>query len=120
MADEPAVVVRGEVVVPPDAAPAGEADLVVEVEDVSRADAPSQVIGTLRVEGVEVAPGATLPFAVEVPADAVDERRFYSVRAHVDVSRSGTVERGDLLSTRSYPVLTRGHGREATIAVRAI
>jgi hypothetical protein len=36
------------------------------------------------------------------------------------VSRSGTVERGDLLSTRSYPVLTRGHGREATIAVRAI
>lgn len=111
--------VRGEVVVPPDA-PVVAADLVVDLEDVSRADAPSEVIGAHRVEGVEVAPGAVLPFAIEVPADAIDERNSYSLRAHVDISRTGTVERGDLLSMQSYPVLTRGYGREATIAVRTV
>ena len=120
MPDDATVVVRGEVVVPADAAVAGTANLVVELEDVSRADAPTQVIGEHRQEGVEVKAGGVLPYEIIVPPGAVDERRSYSVRAHIDVSRSGTVEVGDLVSTQSYPVLTRGHGRQAAIAVKTV
>jgi putative lipoprotein len=120
MAGSATLFVRGAIVVPADAAAAHAADIVVEIEDVSRADAAAQVIGEQRQEGVAVTPGGTVPFEIEVPSGSVDERHIYSLRAHVDVTRSGTVEVGDLVSTQSYPVLTRGHGREATIAVRTV
>jgi hypothetical protein len=38
----------------------------------------------------------------------------------VDVSGSGDVERGDFVSTRSYPVLTRGHGDEVIAEVQQV
>jgi putative lipoprotein len=113
-------VVRGDVVVPEAGAPEEAAELVVQVEDVSRADAPSVVVGEQRLRGVRLPPGGALQFEVEVPADRVDPHSMYSVRAHVDVSGSGEVEKGDLLSTRSYPVLTRGHGDEAQVEVQQI
>jgi putative lipoprotein len=112
--------VQGEVILPNIDLPAETANLVVQVEDVSRADAPSVVIADQRQSGVPLRSGATLPFTVEVPEELVDERDSYSVRVHVDVSGSGEVEVGDLVSTQSYPVLTRGHGNEARIHVKRV
>ena len=120
MSAETTITVRGEVVLPANAPTAPAADLLVQVEDVSRADAPSTVLGEQRQQGVPIEAGGVIPFEVEVPADDVDARRTYSIRAHVDVSSSGRVEPDDLISTQSYPVLTRGHGREATVAVKRI
>jgi uncharacterized lipoprotein YbaY len=120
MGGESALVVRGQVVVPADVRAAETASLIVSVEDVSRADAPSLVIGEQRQEGVQLTAGAILPFQVEVPKELVDARHSYSVRAHLDLSGSGTVEIGDLVSTQSYPVLTRGHSDEATIEVKRV
>jgi uncharacterized lipoprotein YbaY len=113
-------IVRGEVVVPPFVRPAEAAELVVQVEDVSRADAPSIVVGEQRRPAVRLEGGAVLPFVVEVPASLVDARHSYSVRAHIDMSGSGEVEVGDLVSTRSYPVLTRGYGDEAVVDVQLV
>jgi putative lipoprotein len=113
-------VVRGDVVVPASGAPHEAAELVVQVEDVSRADAPSVVVGEQRRRGVRLHPGGVLEFEVEVPADRVDPGASYSVRAHLDVSGSGEVEKGDLLSTQSYPVLTGGHADEARVEVQQI
>src|SRR4051794_31297871 len=113
-------VVRGDIVVPEGDVPDEAAELIVQVEDVSRADAPSVVVGEQRLRGVRLPPGGALQFEVEVPADRVDPRSSYSVRAHVDVSGSGEVEEGDLLSTQSYPVLTRGHGDAAQVRVQRI
>jgi hypothetical protein len=42
------------------------------------------------------------------------------VRVHVDVSGSGEVEKGDLISTQSHPVLTRGHADQAAVPVRKV
>ncbi|MGH8587077.1 MAG: YbaY family lipoprotein [Gammaproteobacteria bacterium] len=112
--------VRGEIVLPTSELPAKPVDVVIQVEDVSRADAPSTVISQQRQEGVSLRPGGVLPFAVEVPADLVDERRSYSLRVHIDVSGSGEVETGDLVSTESYPVLTRGHGTQSRVRVKRV
>jgi putative lipoprotein len=108
-------VVHGEVTLPAEAGPLEAAEVVIQVEDVSRADAPSVVVAEQRLHGVRLRPGEALAFAVEVPSERVDPQSHYSVRVHVDVSGSGDVERGDFVSTRSYPVLTRGHG-DAVIA----
>jgi len=112
--------VRGEIVLPREDVPTQTGDVVVQVEDVSRADAPSVVIGEQRIREVALRGGERIPFAVQVPSELVDDRASYSVRVHIDVSRSGQVDSGDLISTQSYPVLTRGHAEEARVEVRLI
>lgn len=42
------------------------------------------------------------------------------MRVHVDVSGSGEIEQGDLVSTQSHPVLTRGHADRAAVPVRTV
>lgn len=112
--------VHGAIILPSGDIPAQIADLVVQVENVSWADASSVVIAEQRQSSISLPSGGALSFAVEVPAKLVDERDSYSVRVHIDVSGSGEVEVGDLVSTQSYPVLTRGHGNEARIHVQRV
>ena len=112
--------VHGQVVLPNVELPAGTGDLIVQVEDVSRADAPSLVVGEQRQPGVALHSGAVLSFTVNIPAGLVDPSHSYSVRVHLDVSGSGKVEVGDLITTQSYPVLTRGYGNEAKVAVKRV
>ena len=112
--------VRGEIALPTSGPLGTSADVIVQVEDVSRADAPSIVVGEQRQHGVFLHGGAVLPFAVEIPARFIDERRSYSVRVHINMSGSGNVEVGDLVSTQTYPVLTRGYGSEARITVKRV
>lgn len=112
-------VVRGVVVLPSGGDSDRARQLIIQVEDVSRADAPSRVIGELKIKKPKLS-GEPVPFEIEVPEDDIDESGSYSVRAHVDFSGSGEVESGDLLSTQSYPVLTRGHASQAKVQVRKI
>lgn len=112
--------IKGEIILPDTGIPPGPAEVIVSVEDVSRADAPSEIIGEQRQKAVALRPGARLPFAVEVPSELVDERHSYSVRAHIDRSGSGEVEVGDLVSTETYPVLSRGRGTSAIVKVKRV
>ena len=112
--------IRGRIDLPEADVPPRVAAMVVQVEDISRADAPSTVIGEQRVEDVELRPGEPLTFAVEVPAEGLDERHLYSVRVHLDVTGGGDIRKGDLITMQTYPVLTRGHGDEAAVTVRPV
>lgn len=123
MTDQPlgrSRIVRGEVLVPSDRAPDDAAELIVVVEDVSRADAPSAVLGEFRLAHPHLEPGVAVPFEVEVEEEGIDPRGSYSIRAYVDVSGSGEVEPGDLLSTQSYPVLSPGSPEETTVELKQI
>jgi putative lipoprotein len=117
---EPTRIVSGEVLIPEGQEVTEAAQLVVQVEDVSRADAPSIVVGEQRQERVRIGPGSRVPFEVTVPANLIRPNASYSVRVHVDITGSGEVERGDLVSTQSHPVLTRSFGTEARIPVRRV
>ena len=112
--------VTGQIVLPDSAVPPGAARVIVQIEDVSRADAPSIVIAEESLENVELSPGRTVPFILTVPTDILDASKHYSVRAHIDISGSGTVDRGDFVSTQSHPVLTRGFGNEAVVPVKRV
>lgn len=116
---EKSLVISGEVVLPSTEL-RGKAHLIVQVEDISRADAPAAVVGTYRRSNVVLKAGGTLPFTVEVPASAIGSRSAYSVSAYVGSSGSGEVSKGDLVSTQVYPVLTRGFGMTARIAVKLV
>ncbi len=85
--------------------PAEAARVVVRVEDVSRADAPSVTVGQNVLEQVQLPPGeAPLPFEIRLPRSAIDPKKHYSLRIHVDVNGSGAVTSGDFMSTTAYPL----------------
>lgn len=113
-------IIRGEIELPPDAPTFKPAHVLVELEDISRADAPSQVVARLRLVTGVLHGGDLIPFALEVLDSALDERNLYSVRVHVDMSGSGEVEHGDYITMQSYPVLTRGYADTVRVAVRRV
>lgn len=80
------------------------------LEDVSRADAPSERMGSVRIEN----PGSP-PFRFEISYDParITANHRYSVRARITVK-----ERLFFTTDRAYPVLTSGHGREVELLLR--
>jgi uncharacterized lipoprotein YbaY len=113
-------VLHGEVLLPTGQPLPESGDLVVVVEDVSRADAASDVVGEHRQPHIALHQGATIPFVIEVPASQIDDRHVYAVRAQIHVSGTAEVSRGDLISTQSHPVLTRGYGTHVQVPLRRI
>jgi putative lipoprotein len=111
--------VRGRIVLPQGDLPSEAAMIVVAVEDVSRADAPSTVVAEQHLEHVSLA-GGEVAFDVDVPSGLIEERAHYTVRVHVDVTGTGIVERGDLVSTQSHPVLTGGRPDDASVPVKVV
>lgn len=106
--------VRGSLELPA-GAPATAAAVRVRVEDVSRADAGAVVVGEQVLRDVSL---AGLRFEVAV-AD-VDPSARYTVRVHVDLTGSGTLDAGDLLTTQHVPVLTGGAPDTVTVPVTRI
>jgi len=118
---EGTVLVRGRVAFPPGDRPDPPYTVVVHVEDVSRADAPSTIVGESFLENpaLSAGPAPELDFAVPVPAALLTDTARLNVRGHVhphvhpararERRRAAAPEVGDLITTRSYPV-GRGSG----------
>jgi uncharacterized lipoprotein YbaY/heat shock protein HslJ len=79
------------------------------VEDVSKADAPAEVIGSVSIEGPGNPP---IAFSIGIDPERIKEDHSYSVRATITVD-------GKLYFTtdQAYPVLTRGHGSEVHLTL---
>ena len=94
------------------------AHALVTVEDVTQVDAPSVVVGETVLEDLDT----NRPAVAEVEVDQVDDGSDLVVRVHVaDRSRADRqVEVGDLLTTQSHPVLTRGHGDSVVVRPQQI
>ena len=95
-----------------------EAHARVTVEDVTVLDAPAVVVGETVIDDLD----PDRPAQCEVEVDEVDAGADLIVRVHVaDRSRADRqVEVGDLLSTESHPVLTRGHGDSVLVRPQQI
>lgn len=80
------------------------------MEDVSRADAPAETIGSVRIIGPGNPP---IAFAIDIDPQQIDQRHRYSVRATITVD-------GRLLFTtdRAYPVLTQGNVSNVELLLR--
>lgn len=80
------------------------------VEDISRADARAESIGSVRISRPGNPP---IRFAIDIDPQRINERHRYSVRATITVD-------GRLLFTTDqvYPVLTQGNGRDVELLLR--
>lgn len=90
----------------------------VTVEDVTRADESAVVVAESIIDDLDA---AKAPRAV-VEVGEFDPGADLSVRVHVvDAERVGRdVEVGDLVSTQSHPVLTRGHGDAVVVPLSVV
>ncbi|MER7193786.1 YbaY family lipoprotein [Streptomyces flaveolus] len=108
--------VKGFVSLPSDTPAGTAASLLVEVHDVSLADAPSTVVGAQVQTDVRLSPGGRVPFRVNVPE--LDSSASYGLRVHIDRSGSGTLESGDLINTQAVPVRSESaEGLEAPVSL---
>ncbi len=97
---------RERIALPPDAA------FEATLEDVSRADAPAEVIGRARIQPVGQVP---IRFQIRYDSARIEPAHRYSVR--------GRITRHDVLlftTTLNYPVLTQGAGTAVELLLRQI
>jgi len=89
-------------------------DVVLEVElvDVSRADAPAEVLGRQVIESPGQVP---ISFSIEYDPADIQENHTYAVQARI---REG--DRLRWVSTEAYLVITRDHPTQVDILVRAV
>lgn len=110
----------GEVVFGEGDDPFAGATAYIRVEEVSRADAPSQTVAEQVVRDVSHREGAVERLPFEMRGIPVIEQAHYTVSVHLDVDRDGQVSRGDYLTMESYPVLTFGYPRQVIIRPRKL
>jgi uncharacterized lipoprotein YbaY len=91
----------------------GSATAHVMVNDVTVADASSVTVAEVVAGNLPTAE----PMTVVVDAPDIDPSRRYSVRVHVrrEGAPNPQVRSGDLITTQSYPVLTRGFGNQVRV-----
>lgn len=90
-----------------------EAQLTVRLVDVSRADAPAEVLAEQKM----LADGQQVPFALELPYEPglIEENRTYAVQARIEVD-------GALwfITTTQVPVITRGNPTEVELVLERV
>jgi putative lipoprotein len=101
------VTYRERIALPPDAT------IRVQLVDVSRADAPSVMLG----EQVFQAQGRQPPFSFSIPYDpaGIDPRMTYAVQARIEIG--GALR---FVSDQRYPVLTRDAGNEVDLVLKGV
>jgi uncharacterized lipoprotein YbaY len=110
----------GEVRLGPRIGTISGAVLHVYLENVSYADAASEVVAKVSLPGLSHHTGSASTWPFELEVDSVDQKIHYALRAHVDRRGDGRVQAGDCVSTQSYPVLTYGASDRVVIEVRQI
>ena len=87
-------------------APTTVARAVVELRDVSYADARAPVVTSITLADVAVHPNGRIPF--ELTAPEAEAGQQLSLACHVDITGGTTLAAGDLVSTQSVPVPPEG------------
>ena len=108
----------GDIIIPSDCPPISGAAVLIEVRDVSRADALSTVVAQTRLTGVDFRPGDRIPFCLTIPE--VSEAQSLDVRVHISCTGINDIRSGDLLTTRSHPVPSRGTLGHISVLVQRI
>ena len=112
--------VHGEVVFDETAQPFSGATVYVRLEDVSREDAPAQIMAEQILRDVSHTAGSATQLQFAIEGTIPDERARYAVRVHVDIDGDGQISGGDYISMESYPVLTYGHPSRVTVRVQEV
>jgi putative lipoprotein len=98
--------IQGDIFLPHDLSPVHARLVLIELRDVTLADAPSTVISLHQLKNQTLIPNGRVHFSFDAPE--TDASRMLSLRVHVDLNGRGSIGPGDLLTTEAYPVPSAG------------
>jgi putative lipoprotein len=111
--------VTGVLVLPGNAPTSAAVRAIVRVRDITYSDAPAQAPVQELDLLVDLAPGARIPFSIDVPgqllAKADRNECELNLEAHVDRDANGTFSRGDLVSMTGHPLDSNAVGTEQAV-----
>jgi len=110
--------VSGEIALPNDCPKIRGANALIEVRDVSLVDAPSTVVAHTRLKDVDLKPNGRICFSL--PAPEVPDARSLEIRIHISMDKSDSVKQGDLLTTISHQIPSRGSFKDMVVPVTLI
>lgn len=114
------IMVEGDVVIPASAGSFTDANVYVFLEDVSFQDVPSTVIARQVLPNVSHEAGQEKRVPFQLTTEQIDPEANYNVRVRVDLSGSSETQRGDYITTQSYPVITFDHPRRVEVHVHEV
>ncbi len=112
--------VKGEIIIGKEIGSFSGSTVNVYLEDVSLADASSQLVAKQVIPGVSHEAGTEKRIPFTLYSDKLDEKASYSVRAHVSFQEDQQIHRGDCITMESYPVLTRGYPNQVVVSVKLV
>jgi putative lipoprotein len=86
--------------------PSSSGRLLVEVRDVTLADAPSRLVASRRIDAVRVAPGGLVAF--ELSAPSATPSASLGLRVQLEAGGAGAAPSQIYLTTVHWPVATEG------------
>ena len=112
--------VKGKITFKEGAAPFAGATMYVRLENITVADAASEVVADYVERDVTFDPRTCRDISFAIAGNPPDPRASYAVSVHIDIDGDGEVSKGDFINMQSYPVITFGHPREVSILVRQV
>ncbi len=111
--------VRGELVFLDVVEPVHGATLIVRLEDIGTGASEPVTITTQTHTGVSISSEADrIDFALRAPGLATE--RHFAVSAHLDVTKSGTVDAGDYRTTEPVPIDPADPRRDIEVTLRPV
>ena len=110
--------IAGEIFIPSDCPIIKGAVALIEVRDVSRADALSTLVAQTRLDNLSFRPGDRIRFSLNVPE--VSSTQSLDLRIHISCTGSKDIKSGDLLTTSSFPVPSHGTSEHISVLVKRV
>ena len=92
----------------------------VRLEEVSRADAPSNIVAEQVIRKISNKIADKNRLEVNLYGPNINRRLDYAVNVHIDSDGNGKINRGDYINTESYPVLTFGRSNRVSVRLKLI
>lgn len=99
-------IVEGEILLPANTPIFQARQVIIEVQDVSLADASSTLVNHQRLDNVALKPQGRIRFNISVPD--MELNRSLSLQVHIDLDGNGRIKAGDLLTTTNVSIPNRG------------
>ncbi len=109
--------VKGKIVFSPDE-DFSVATAYIRLVDVSKQDAPSEIIGEQILRNISHKVGEETKFSLS--REIRDLQGFYIVSIHIDIDRDREVSIGDYITTGYYPVVAEDSPTEITVLVKKV
>jgi uncharacterized lipoprotein YbaY len=103
--------VEGEIVFREIISPFSDVTGYVFLEDVSRADAPSQEIARTVIRGIAQDRDHSCPVPFRIVHPSLGKYERYIISVLIDVDGDGRISRGDYITMESFPVVPHHHER---------